>query len=29
LALWELAKLADELETEDRKPINKPLRRRS
>lgn len=29
LKLWELTKLADELETEDRKPTNKPLRRQS
>jgi len=27
LALWELAELADELETEDRRPTNEPLRR--
>jgi transcriptional regulator with XRE-family HTH domain len=28
LAHWELAKLADKLETKDRRPTNKPLRRR-
>jgi transcriptional regulator with XRE-family HTH domain len=27
LAHWELAKLADKLETKDRRPTNKPLRR--
>ena len=27
-SLWELAKLADELETEDRRPTDKPLRPR-
>jgi hypothetical protein len=29
LALWELTKLADGLETKDRRPTNRPLRGRN